>query len=591
MLTADQNCPLTLEQVDFDRLRLMVPQLPTLSTSPQTDNQGALVSGIAPWDLHGIPVGRALPDGSVEIASGLRTYEIVKAIAAKSEAGYQIPVFVGEFTDTQMFDLHLQTVSAIEFMPLLQQGYLWRYCIEKLLWSTNQILNWLINRRGRVYSRSCIRNAIALTFIPSWLQSEFLLSKVSQPLAIALGDLKERNTEKFYKNLQATTLKSPEKVELVKRIYSEIDIELDSLTSEDLKDKYDKLFPTLQTSPTQSQSSEIPFTLRLVEAENEISLESLLNSTLSSLRHNLNISINSIHWHKRFEQVKSALEKEQTSAQIRSVTLVRALWVALCLDCEGNINPLFQPLLAQRGIDSRPALLKYLEDSRDDQILEISLYELLDLTGSYNPYTSRLFKAIIKKPRLPELLSEQKGYVSVYFDPEEIRGNFYNQKTEVIPTLILHGLEASGYRFRISDLKNMIRSVSQKVLGSQGLLSHVRLEGIPTLLIEHLSLHRTSEGIFWYQQSVIDGGPASYIEPGVVESRLVFVVDKELIPPNQQGELLGVTFLESAEPCLTVRFPKQICTMSAESLHLHPEDLQAIRRHKVPQSVHSRQAA
>jgi hypothetical protein len=584
-----------LEQVPTERIRPFVPQIPKIASSFLISSCGEEILletfGIDPWDLHGIPVGRTLLDGSVEIASGLRTYEIAKAIAAKSESAYQIPVFLGDFTDTQMFDLHLQTLPSLELMPTLQQGHLWRYCVEKLGWNTAQIFDWLLNRGGRAYSRSFIRSAIALTFLPSWLQSEILLSKVSQPVAIALGDLGERNTEIFYKNLQATTLKSPEKLKFLRRVLTEVELDLDSLSPQDIQDKYDEFFPVLQTSAPESQSSGNLFTLRLVEAENEISLESLLNSTLSSLRHDLNISINSIHWHKRFAQIQSSLEKNRTPAQIRSVTLVRALLVALCLDSEGNINPLFQPLLALRGIDSRPALLKYLEDSRDDQILEIGLYELLDLTAPFNPYISRLLKAIFNKPRLPELPSDKHDCVSIYFDPDEIRGNFYNGNTELIPTLILHGLEEKGHRFRISDLKNMIRSVSGKVLGSPGLLSHVRLEGIPNWLIEHLGLHRTSEGIFWYQQSVIDGGPASYIEPGVVESKLLAIIDKQVIPPHERGELLSVNFLESGVTCLTVRFPKQICSFPPESLYLHPEDLQAIRRHKIPKSVHSRQAA
>jgi hypothetical protein len=580
-----------LEQVDVKRLRVLVPQVQEVSITHGADSCALAVLGIAPWQLHGIPVGRTRCDGTVEIATGLRTYQIAKDVADKTSKTVEVPVYIGELADTQIFDLHLQSVTSLELMTVLQQGYLWRYCADQLSWSTTEIFNWLVNRGGRVYGRQYIRNAIALTYLPAWLQTEILLAKVSQSFAIALGELGERNTEPFYKHLQSTTLKFSEKLKFLRRILAEAHLDLDSLSSQDLQARYDEFFPLLETPPAQSQSSEKPFTLRLVEAENEISLELLLNSTLSSLRQNLNTSINSIHWHKRFEQIRGSLEKKHTTL-IHSVTLTRALWVALCLDCEGNINPLFQPLLAQRGIDSRPALLKYLEDSRDDQTLDIGLCELLDLTASYNPYLSRLLKSIgINKPRLPELPSVRKEYVSVYFDPEEIRGNFYNGKAELIPTLILYGLEASGHRFRISDLRRLIRSVSDKVLRAPSLLSHVRLEGIPTWLIEHLNLHRTSEGIFWYQQSVIDGGAASRIEPGIVESRLVFVVDKELIPPNQQGELLGVTFLESTGLCVTVRFPEQICTMAPESLHLHPEDLQAIRGYKVPQSVYSRQAA
>jgi hypothetical protein len=584
----------SLKQVPSDRICLFMPQLPKTASGFLIDGCSEVFSaktiGLEPWDLHGIPIGRSLPDGTVEIATGLRTYQIAKSRADKTGGSFELPVLLCSLTDSQILGLYLQNQTDFDLLCQIEQGYLWRYCLEKFGWGTTEILNHLSTSGGRRYGRQYIRTAIALTFLPSWLQSEILLSKISQPIAIALGDLGERNTEIFYKNLQATTLKSPQKVELVQRIHGEPDLDLDSLSSQDLQAKYDAFFPVLETPPAQPQSSGNPFALRLVEAGNEISLESLLDSTLSSLRHNLNISINSIHWYKRFEQIRGSLEKKHTKL-IHSVTLARAIWVALCLDSEGNINPLFQPILAQRGIDSRPALLKYLEDSRDDETLDIGLCELLDLTTPYNPYASRLLKALINKPRLPELPSVQQEYVSVYFDPADIRGNFYNQKTELIPTLILHGLEEKGHRFRISDLKNMIRSVSQKVLGSPGLLSHVRLEGIPSWLLKQLKLHRTSEGIFWYQQSVVDGGAASRIEPGIVESRLVAVIDKQVIPPNQQGELLGVTFLESVGACLTVRFPNQICTISPESLHLHPEDLQAIRRHKIPKSVQSHQAA
>jgi hypothetical protein len=176
-----------LEHVPSECIRLFMPQVPKSASAflISSCNENILLEtiGLEPWHLHGIPIGRQLPDGTVEIATGLRTYQTAKSRANKTGSSFELPVLLCDLTDAQILSLYLQNQTDFDLLCVIEQGYLWRYCVETFGWGTNEIINHLSTSGGRRYGRQYIRNAIALTFLPSWLQSDVLLAKVTQPLA------------------------------------------------------------------------------------------------------------------------------------------------------------------------------------------------------------------------------------------------------------------------------------------------------------------------------------------------------------------------------------------------------------------------